>query len=529
MKEPTLIAAVDCGSNSFRLLIGRVVETSHGKQVYPLDSLKETVRLAAGLSKDKMLDDAAFDRGLQALARFGERLRSFRPDQVRAVATNTLRVARNAPSFLRQAEDVLGFPLEVIAGREEARLVYVGVSHALPLMTNGSTNVDEHDGSRLVVDIGGGSTEFVIGQGFEPDLMESLYMGCVSWSRNFFPDGEIDRHCLKEAELAAQREISVIAKSYRARGWDQAVGSAGTANALAEIIRLNNLGGSGSLPEGVITRQGMDALRHELLRAGNMNRLKLEGAKPDRLPVLPGGFAIMSAVFSELGIERMETCDNALRLGVMYDLIGRSTQHDMRSITAAQFQERYSVDRAQAARVGELASRLFQSANLLNGEALEEAIQYLRWAGDLHEVGLSISHAGYHKHSAYIVTHADMPGFSRKEQSEIATLILGHAGKLPKVQSSFEGKNKARAVSMHDWAKIACLRLAALLFRRRVDVELAPVSLKIAEEKIFTLDFAGDWLERHPLTAYTLEQEVAEWARVGISLVLQSHAEVEHA
>jgi exopolyphosphatase/guanosine-5'-triphosphate,3'-diphosphate pyrophosphatase len=197
----------------------------------------------------------------------------------------------------------------------------------------------------------------------------------------------------------------------------------------------------------------------------------------------------------------------------------------MRSITAAQFQDRYSVDRAQAARVGELAARLLQSSNLLDGEELEEAIQYLRWAGDLHEVGLSISHAGYHKHSAYIVGHADMPGFSRKEQSELATLILGHAGKLPKVLTSLEGKNKSRSVTLHDWAKIACLRLAALLFRRRVDVELPPVSLDIIGERDFTLDFAGDWLERHPLTAYTLEQEIAEWSRVGIALEVRTHPE----
>ncbi|MFY8131448.1 MAG: exopolyphosphatase, partial [Burkholderiaceae bacterium] len=330
------------------------METAHGKQIYPLDAYKETVRLAAGLNKDKLLDDDAFTRGLATLARFGERLRSFHPDQVRAVATNTLRVARNATAFLKQAEEVMGFPLEVIAGREEARLGYVGVSHALPMPAteNGSL------GNRLVVDIGGGSTEFVIGQGFEPDLMESLYMGCVSWSRNFFRTGEIDRHNLKEAELAAEREIAVIAKTYRQRGWEQAVGSAGTANALADLIHLNNLGGAATAPEGVITRDGMEAMRQELLRVGHIDKLRLEGLKPDRIPVLLGGFAIMMAVFRELGLERMETCDNALRLGVMYDLIGRSENHDLRSVTVAQFQERYGVDRAQAMRVAELATRL---------------------------------------------------------------------------------------------------------------------------------------------------------------------------
>lgn len=519
MKEPSLIAAVDCGSNSFRLLIGRVIETRLGKQIYPLDAYKETVRLAAGLNKDKILDDAAFERGLATLARFGERLRPFHPDQVRAVATNTLRVAKNAAAFLKQAEEVMGFPLEVIAGREEARLVYVGVAHALPLPSGDP----QTPGHRLVVDIGGGSTEFVIGQGFEPSLMESLYMGCVSWSRNFFRDGEIDRHNLKEAELAAEREISAIAKTYRQRGWEQAVGSAGTANALADLIHLNNLGGGATAPDGVITREGLEALRQELLRAGQIDKLKLDGLKPDRIPVLLGGFAIMMAVFRELAIERMETCDNALRLGVMYDLIGRSENHDLRAVTVAQFQERYNVDRAQASRVGELAARLLASSSLAQAEVFEESVQFLRWAADLHEVGLSISHASYHKHSAYIVGHADMPGFSKKDQQELATLVLGHAGKLPKLRAILEARTQR--IPWLDWTRVACLRFAALLFRRRVDVALPPVTLEV-RNGVFTLNFAGNWLEQHPLTAYSLEQEVAEWEKVGITLRVVAGAEL---
>jgi exopolyphosphatase/guanosine-5'-triphosphate,3'-diphosphate pyrophosphatase len=518
MKQPRLIAAVDCGSNSFRLLIGKVVVTEHGKQIYALDAHKETVRLAAGLSKDKYLDQAAFERGLATLSRFGERLRSFHPDQVRAVATNTLRVARNAADFLKQAEQVMGFPLEVIAGREEARLVYAGVSHALPMWPGGSSR----PANRLVVDIGGGSTEFVIGRGFEPELMESLYMGCVSWSRNFFRHGEIDRHSLKEAELAAEREIAVIARTYRQRSWEQAVGSAGTANALADIIHLNNLG-SATAPEGVITRDGMEALRQELLRVGHVEKLKLEGLKPDRIPVLLGGFAIMMAVFRELSIERMETCDNALRLGVMYDLIGRSENHDLRIVTVAQFQDRYSVDRAQAERVGELAARLFASTRQVQGEVLEEDLQFLRWAAALHEVGLSISHSGYHKHSSYILAHADMPGFSKKDQQKLATLTLGHAGKLAKLRLAIEATTGS--ADPLDWVRVACLRFAALLFRRRVDVALPPVTLEV-QDGVMTLSFAGDWLEQHPLTAYSLEQEVLEWEKVGLMLRVMADAEL---
>ena len=511
MKEPSLIAAVDCGSNSFRLLIGRVVETHAGKQIYPLDSYKETVRLAAGLDSDKMLDADAFERGLSALARFGERLRSFHPDQVRAVATNTLRVARNASSFLQQAEQVLGFSLEVIAGREEARLVYLGVAHALPPPLNDSGA----PGNRLVVDIGGGSTEFIIGNGFEPQLMESLYMGCVSWSRQYFRHGEIDRHNLKEAELAAQREISAIARTYKQQGWQQAVGSAGTANALAELIHDNNLGGGASLPLGLITRDGMEALRQELLKAGHLNRLKLEGLKPDRIPVLLGGFAIMMAIFQELNLQQMESCDNALRLGVMHDLIGRSQNHDLRAVTVAQFQERYGVDRAQATRVGTLAAQLFVSTGLLDGDELEAQLQSLRWAADLHETGLSISHSSYHKHSAYILANADMPGFSKKDQQDLALLVLGHAGKLGKLKAAFAVRSQPPTVL--DWVRIACLRLATLLFRRRVDLDLPTLSLDIKASN-YTLHFGAHWLNEHPLTHYSLEQEVAEWRKLDIAL-----------
>jgi len=328
------IAAVDLGSNSFRLQVGRVLDD----QIYPLDSLKEPVRLASGLTAEKLLDAASQERALAALRCFGERLRGFQPEAVRVVATNALRVAKNAGDFLPLAEVALGFPIEIIGGREEARLIYIGAAHSLPSV--------EH--KRLVVDIGGGSTEFVIGKKIEPQLMESLYMGCVSYTLRFFPGGKVDKKHFREAEMAAAQEIETIARDYQRFGWREAIGSSGSARAIADLLEMNHLN-----PDGAsgITRQGLDTLRNLMLRAGSAEAMDLEGLRTDRLPVLPGGIAIMCAVFSGLGIEHMSYADGALRLGVLYDLLGRFHHRDMRDSTVLQFMRRYQVDGLQAERV----------------------------------------------------------------------------------------------------------------------------------------------------------------------------------
>lgn len=343
--SPHLLAAVDLGSNSFRLIVGRVEETPAGSQIYPVDALREPVRLAAGLSRDKMLDRASQERGWEALKRFGERLRDFHPDHVRAVATNTLRVAKNAGEFLAEAQAALGFPIEVIAGREEARLIYAGAAHSVPA----------NAGKRLVVDIGGGSTEFIIGQHYTPLVMESLYIGCVSHSRAFFPAGNVDEYTMRQAELAAKREIQIISGEYKKAGWDQAIGSSGTARALAELVEANGFNDAG-VSHG-ISRGGLERLKRALIKAENVNRLKLVALKPDRVPVLAGGLSIMLAVFEELGVDYVDTTDGALRLGVLYDLLGRTQHEDMRAVTVDGFTRRYGVDRAQAARIGALAAR----------------------------------------------------------------------------------------------------------------------------------------------------------------------------
>lgn len=488
-----LVAAVDLGSNSFRLQVGRVVED----QIYPLDSLKEPVRLAAGLTAQKILDGPSQLRALEALARFGERLRGFDAGAVRAVATNALRVAKNAPQFLAQAEAALGFPIEIIAGREEARLIYLGVAHSLP-----------NPGSQqLVVDIGGGSTEFIIGRDLEPIELESLYMGCVGFSLQYFPRGRIEKAGLKAAELAARKELQAIVRQYRKTGWEEAVGSSGTAKALADILEMNGLS------EGGITRDGLERLRSLLLHAGDLGKLTLQGLRPDRVPVLPGGLAIMLAVFREFGLERMAFSEGALRLGVLYDLLGRYHHQDLRNATVQQFMRRYQVDANQAARVAATA-RGFLLQLLPEAAAEEQAdAQVLDWAARLHEIGISVAHSSYHKHSAYILANADMPGFSRMDQARLSRIVLAHRGKLERVQEIMPDST--------DWLLIFSLRLAALLHRARGDAPLPAIGVK-RNGRGFVVAVDPHWLAASPLTAAALEEEGRQWAGLGMDFRIKS-------
>lgn len=495
LTTPHLLAAVDLGSNSFRLIVGRVEETPAGSQIYQVDALREAVRLAAGLSVDKMLDRASQERAWGALKRFGERLRDFHPDHVRAVATNTLRVAKNASEFLAEAEVALGFPIEVIAGREEARLIYAGAAHSVPASS----------GKRLVVDIGGGSTEFIIGSHYTPLVMESLYIGCVSHSRAFFPAGNVDEYTMRQAELAAKREIQIISREYKQVGWDQAIGSSGTARALAELVEANGFNDAG-ISHG-ISRGGLERLKRALIKAENVTRLKLVALKPDRIPVLAGGLSIMLAVFEELGIDYVDTTDGALRLGVLYDLLGRTQHEDMRAVTVEGFTRRYGVERAQAQRIRDFAISFYDqlSEDEPGSDEADEDRMFLGWAAALHEIGLSISHSAYHKHSAYIASNADMPGFSRTDQARLAALVLGHAGKLGKL-------SQARDV---EWTLLFCLRLAALLCRRRADLGLP--GIRVAHSRNgYEVHLPNDWVANNPLTDYSLIQEAAEWEKVGI-------------
>lgn len=490
MTGPRLLAAVDLGSNSFRLLIGRVETTEFGVQILPLDTLKEPVRLAAGLDAGNMLDAPARQRGIDALYRFGERLRSFSPDTVRAVATNTLRVARNAGHFLASAEAALGFPIDVIAGREEARLIYMGVAHALPADA----------AHRLIVDIGGGSTECMLGEGYTPALLESAPVGCVALSERFFPGGEVDLSSFEQARFAARDTLAPIGAAYREHGWGYAVGTSGTAKALTQIAQM-----AFGLP--LLTRDALDRMARLLLKAGHPDRLKLDGLRADRRPVFAGGLALMSAVFDELEIDEMRYCPAALREGVLYDLLGRDAGADMREITVAQMRGRYAVSESHGRRVAATALALYDQAARGVAELLHEHRELLRWTAELAEVGRSISHEDFHRHSAYILRNADMPGFTRAEQTLMSHIALGQVGGLRKLRELVADERV--------WLMILCLRLSSILHRRR-DGARVPLPALFLKRRRVRLELPRAWAVEHPLSDATLTAEAAAWNEIAV-------------
>ncbi|WP_205700339.1 Ppx/GppA phosphatase family protein [Crenobacter intestini] len=485
-----VLAAVDLGSNSFRLQISRVVDG----QLFTLDSLKETTRLGAGLGPDKVLDEASVGRALACFARFGERLRGLEGAQVRVVGTNTLRVARNAPELIAEGERLLGFPIEIIAGREEARLIYLGAAHSLP-------NTRER---RLVVDIGGGSTELIVGSHFQAHVTESLPLGCVSYTLRFFEGGRIDSASFNRAVYAARAELQRVAHVFPRTSWELGVGTSGTARSIRDLLELNDWSA------GNITYGGMRELRNALIRIGRIDKISLNGLKADRAPVICGGLAVMLAVFEELGVDAMTIADGALRDGVLYDILGRGRERDQREQTVATFTRRYHADPAQAARVKALALDFYRQ---LAGEDCQVlTLRRLGWAAALHEIGLSIAHTAYHKHSAYILQNADMPGFSRPEQAALSTLVLCQRGD--------SGKMRDFAQQPDLWYSVLALRMAVLFCRSRRPLALPAGAVLFAQPRGVRFELPAAWLEENPLTASALEQEAVQWRRIGLKLAL---------
>ncbi|MGB8327977.1 MAG: exopolyphosphatase [Steroidobacteraceae bacterium] len=480
---PDVLAAVDLGSNSFHLVVARY---THG-QLVVIDRLRETVRLGAGLEPDGRLSKEVATRALACLERFGQRLRDMQASSVRVVGTSALRTARRKQAFLERAREALGHPIEIISGIEEARLIYSGVAHTMP----------SEPGRRLVVDVGGGSTELIIGEGLNPLELESTGLGCVTLSERFFPEGRLSAKRLNRARMAARLELEPLQAAFRRRGWDQAAGSSGTIRAIGEALRELD-------PEArTLTPEGLERLVHALERLDNMDELKIAAVSAERRGVFPGGVVIVAEVFEVLGLESMRVVDGAMREGLLYDLLGRFTDEDARERTVRSMQKRYHVDLAQAERVEQTVSDFLDQVR--KAWSLEDPLAelILRWAARLHEIGLDVSHSRYHRHGAYLLENADMSGFPREEQRLLACVVGNHRRRL-----ELEGADEL----IPPWDRralwlVVLLRLAVLLHRGRSDATGPAVTLR-ARARSLELDFPSRWIADHPLTAADLQGEI---------------------
>jgi exopolyphosphatase/guanosine-5'-triphosphate,3'-diphosphate pyrophosphatase len=495
-KPPTeleLVAAIDLGSNSFHMIVARY----DAGQLKILDRLREPVRLAAGLDHERRIGPAAEARAVACLERFGQRLRGIPAEAIRAVGTNTLRRARNSREFMAKAERALGHTIEVVSGIEEARLIYLGVAHSLA-----------DDGlQRLVIDIGGGSTELIVGERFSPRYLESLHLGCVSVSHEHFPNGTIDRRRWEAASLAAHMELELVAAQFRELEWERAVGASGTVKAIGAALRGLSPGDHG------ITLAGLRKLREVLLKDGRVDRDKFKDLSDDRAEVFAGGVAVLLACFEALAIERMDVADGALREGLIYDLLGRFHHEDVRGATVDALTRRYHVDRPQAERVAATAQEFLDQVAEPWGLNEPELPPLLSWAALLHEIGLDIAHNQYHKHGAYVLWHADMAGFSRQEQQLLAMLVRVHrrkfaVGELKSLPERWQEPLKRLAI---------LLRLAVLLHRARSPEPLPGCELQAGRREL-QLAFPDEWLGDHPLLRADLEQEAAYLKAGGIDL-----------
>jgi exopolyphosphatase/guanosine-5'-triphosphate,3'-diphosphate pyrophosphatase len=489
-----VIAAVDLGSNSFHMIVG---ELRHG-QLIIIDRIRETVRLAEGLSESGDLSADARARAIDCLSRFGERLRDMHAANVRAAGTSTIRRAREDTGFMAEAETALGHPIEIISGLEEARLIYKGVSHSLP----------PREGLRLVMDIGGGSTELILGSGSEPRALESVHLGCVSTTERFFPNGNITADAFARARVAARLELRPVKSFFRGAADVESIGTSGTIRATENVATE-----LGIIDSHVLTPAAIDKLIDKVLEFDNVADISLPGLSERRSQVWPGGLAILAELLGVLRISELHVSDGALREGLLYDLLGRLQHEDARERSVAAFATRYNVDSSQAARVADTANALLmQCAEPWNLKDSMSA-SMLDWSARLHEIGLDISHDGFQRHGAYIAEHADLPGFPRAEQRFLAFLI---GSQRYQINTTFQ------KLLPRDWREQALrlailLRLAVLLNRSRSAVDMPAIVFSV-KEKSLTLAFDASWLEANPLTVADLEREVQFLAEVGYEL-----------
>lgn len=493
--DKSLLAAIDLGSNSFRLEIGRL----DGGQIQRVEYIKEPVRQGGDLDEDRNLSLEAIERGLRCLARFGERLQGFDASHVRAVATQTLREANNREVFLKLAKKTLGFDVEVISGVEEARLIYQGVNRFLP----------QSDEKRLVIDIGGRSTEFILGQGFESHHTASLHVGSVAWSLKHFASGEFTEKSFSRAEIAAESVFETLGANYNHKHWDIAYGASGTIGAVADVLVQYGR------PLDIVTKEGLYWLRDELLRARNVSKLRLNGLREDRKPVIAGGLSVLIAVFEFLHIDTLNVAKGALRHGLLYDMLTREDDMlDLRNASLRRLAKKFDVDQNHANTVADVAIKLFEKItadiNFAPGEQQIHA-RKLRWAAQLHEIGSLISPIDAHIHGAYILEHTEPQGFAQSELHCLSLLILGHRGKIKRLEADLSN----RLFVM----QLLCLRLAVILCHTRKKPNLRGIQLQ-TNANTATLTLPGYWPEKYPQSCYLLDEETLVWQKANWQLTL---------
>lgn len=490
--HPETLAAVDLGSNSFHMIVTRLSDD----QLVVIDKLREPVRLAAGLDTRHRLDPAAYTRALGCLERFGQRLRDLPAQAVRVVGTNTLRRARGTDDFIRAAQQALGHPIEIISGIEEARLVYLGVSHSLTQTSR----------QRLVIDIGGGSTELIIGEAFEPRYLESLYMGCVQMSQRYFADGKISKTRMREARTAARLELRPVAAAFRSRGWDSVTGASGTIKAVREVVIGNGWSEHG------ISADSLRRLRKALVSAGDVNSVQWSALPDTRKPVFAGGVAILSALFDGLQIEQMQVSQGALREGLLYDLLGRIRHEDARESAVLRLEQNFHIDTEHASRVAASALSLFAQA-LENWNLDARARAWLEWAVRLHELGIAIAHSQYHHHGAYVLKYADLTGFSYQDQTVLSVLVRCQRRKLdPQVLQALPPGLVDTVTRL-----VVIMRLAVVVHRSRSACALGDIAASFQKQKL-GLILPDGWLEEHPMTRADLSVEQDYLSAIGYRL-----------
>ena len=485
-------AAIDLGSNSFHLVVAR--EEEHAVTI--IDRERDMVRLAGGLDRNNRIMPEASERALACLARFGERLRGLGADNVRIVGTNALRKAKNSRQFIAKAEKALGFSIEIISGVEEARLIYLGVAQTL----------QGDRGRRMVVDIGGGSTEIIVADKSEPVFLQSLYMGCVSSSEKFFSNGKISKKRMQRAILSAHVELEPNIVALKSMAAVDLIGTSGTARAIERVLRENEWSETG------ITREGLRKLVKRIVAAGRVGNLEIEGLSAERRPVFAGGVAVLTAIFEALDLDFMRISDGALREGVLHDLIGRRLYEDRRAVTVLELTKRHHIDLEQGQRVRRTTLALFDQVEQRG--LLQRERRLLGWAAQLHEIGLMIAHNQYHRHGGYVLANMDLPGFSRQEQGALSIMVRLHRRKFhPElIDDSVYLRSEALGLMTR------LLRLGVVLNRGRVQIELPPIRVHMDEHDDMTLELSEIWLDNHPLTAADLDQEVELLAAVGYEL-----------